>query len=254
MIGKNQIQDLANLLQMDKLTVFREYLQLLFLSYLYQERKAGDIVFKGGTALRLLFGSPRFSEDLDFSIVCADEEIGSLLKRLEKKIARELPGLKVVHLYSGKEGIRFRIKYSLPDFKYPFNIRLDFHRIDEIGDKQISTLTTSFPMMIFPQVFHLSQKGILVEKLEAVKTRCKGRDIFDVWFLLSKGTAFPAQEDDKEKIVKKIKLYSQAELERDLGKFLPKNQRTIIPYLKEETVKMLQNATEGSSILPRSTP
>ena len=70
MITTDQIKDLSIIFQMDEYSIFREYLQLVFLSYLYQEKEASKIIFKGGTALRLLFGSPRFSEDLDFSTNC----------------------------------------------------------------------------------------------------------------------------------------------------------------------------------------
>ena len=41
--------------------------KLIFLSYLYQEPGSEKLLFKGGTALRIVFKSPRFSEDLDFS-------------------------------------------------------------------------------------------------------------------------------------------------------------------------------------------
>jgi len=240
MITGNQIGDLSLFWQIDKFTVFREYLQLVFLSYLYQEKEAGKIFFKGGTALRLLFGSPRFSEDLDFSTVYSDGEITKLLQELEKKIIRELPGLKIVHAYSGREGIRFGMKFDLPDFKYPFNVRLDFHRVGKVGGVQVSTLATRFPIIIFPQVFHLSMEAILAEKLAAIETRRKGRDIFDVWFLLSKGAAVASHiKYDKDKIIKKVKSFSQTQLDKDLGKFLPKNQKKIIPALKEEVVKML---------------
>jgi len=241
MITKDQIENLSSLFQMDKFTVFREYLQLVFLSYLYQEKGAGKIFFKGGTALRLLFGSPRFSEDLDFSTVYSDKEITKLLQELEKKIIRELPGLKIVHAYSGREGIRFRVRFSLSDFKYPLNIRLDFHRVGRIGDKQASTLTTRFPVMIFPQVFHLPAETILAEKFAALETRSRGRDIFDVWFLTAvKGiTVFPSTKYNRDKIIKRIRLFSQTQLNKDLGKFLPKNQKKIIPVLKEETIREL---------------
>ena len=241
MITKDQVENLSSLFQIDRFTVIREYLQLVFLSYLYQEREAGKIFFKGGTALRLLFDSPRFSEDLDFSTVYPDEGIIKLLRKLEGKIARELPGLKIDPLYVGKEGIRFRVRFDLSDFKYPLNIRLDFHRVDKIRDKQVSTLTTPFPIMIFPQVFHLSMEMILAEKLAALETRCKGRDIFDVWFLIAKDvTAFPDTKYDKDKIIKRVKSFSQRQLDKDLGKFLPKNQKKIIPSLKEETIKKLR--------------
>ena len=47
--------------------IVKEYFQHLFLSFLYREKKSEALFFKGGTALRLVWQSPRFSEDLDFT-------------------------------------------------------------------------------------------------------------------------------------------------------------------------------------------
>lgn len=33
----------------------------------YEKEESSNILFKGGTALKIVYGSPRFSEDLDFS-------------------------------------------------------------------------------------------------------------------------------------------------------------------------------------------
>lgn len=236
MITKSQIQELSSLFQIDKFSVFREYLQLLFLSYLYQEKGSGEIFFKGGTAIRLLFGSPRFSEDLDFSTTLRDEQIDKILRRLEEKISKEILGVKIVSIYSGKDGSRFRMSIKLADFKYTFNIRLDFHRIELIKNPEASTLATQFPILIFPQIMHLSAKEILKEKFEALETRCKGRDIFDVWFLLSRKIQMPEKGLDKKKIMKNLENFSQRQLSRDLGKFLPQSQKAIIPVLKKEVV------------------
>lgn len=236
MITKDQIKNLSGIFQIDEFSIFREYLQLTFLSYLYQEKSASEIFFKGGTALRLLFGSPRFSEDLDFSTNYNDLEITKLLKKIEEKINKELPSLTIKSLHKGKEGIRFRITYRQDNFKYPFSIRLDFHRQKSIVNTQVSTLTTQFPIMIFPQIVHLSGEGILIEKFEALDSRNKGRDIFDIWFLLSRGIH---TKKLKGKIIKNLKLFPQAILEKDLGKFLPRSQKQIIPGLKDETIKLL---------------
>ena len=43
--------------------VHREYAQHLFLSSLYQIENSNKILFKGGTAYRLAYKSPRFSEE-----------------------------------------------------------------------------------------------------------------------------------------------------------------------------------------------
>jgi len=44
----------------------REYIQYLVLSLLYNQKKMKNLVFKGGSCLRICYGLPRLSEDLDF--------------------------------------------------------------------------------------------------------------------------------------------------------------------------------------------
>jgi hypothetical protein len=50
----------------------REYLQALVLRSLHECEAFRPLAFVGGTALRFLHGLPRFSEDLDFSLVSAE--------------------------------------------------------------------------------------------------------------------------------------------------------------------------------------
>lgn len=232
MITQEQIERLSKLYAIDGLTIMREYLQLIFLSYLYQQKEGKEIYFKGGTAIRLLFDSPRFSEDLDFSTFYNKKQITKIIKSLEKSIQQELPELRVLLLYSGKETTRFRIKYQSTDFKYPLIIRLDFHHVKKMGKTTISPLITKFPIVIFPLISHPSEESILEEKIDALMTRSKGRDFFDVWFLLEKGIS-AGKNIDKELILNKIERYSQAKLNHDLAQFLPKSQRAIISLLKE---------------------
>jgi hypothetical protein len=49
----------------------REYLQARILEYLQDRGVFQEWAFVGGTALRFLYGIPRFSEDLDFSFIAA---------------------------------------------------------------------------------------------------------------------------------------------------------------------------------------
>lgn len=237
MITKDQITSLSQVFNIDVYSIFREYLQLVFLSYLYQEKEADKIFFKGGTALRLLFNSPRFSEDLDFSTDYKDIQIKKLLKKVLDKIKKELPSLKLVPLYNGKEGIRFRVIFESSELKYPLSVRLDFHQEKISKSCDVSTLSTKFPVIIFPQVYHLSGEAILGEKIEALKSRSKGRDVFDIWFLLSKGIKF--NNIDKKSLIKDLRSFPQNLLEKDLGKFLPRSQKQIIPVLKKEITRLL---------------
>lgn len=245
MITKQQVEILAKEYQIDNFTIVREYLQLLFLSHLYQDKKAGKIYFKGGTAIRLLFGSPRFSEDLDFSTLYDKKQIKQIIKKLAQVIQKELPRMKILLLYSGKDSLRYRIKYQPLDFKYPLTIRLDFSKIKKTEKIAVSPLVTKFPVAIFPLVSHLSDTEILAEKIRALAMRKKGRDFFDVWFLLEKGVPFKKnlivrkfQEKGKifnqNALIKKVKSFPQVKLNQDLGQFLPKSQRKIVGMLKEK--------------------
>lgn len=245
MITKIQLQDLAKYYRIDNYTIMREYLQLLFLSYLYQDKISDRIYFKGGTAIRLLFGSSRFSEDLDFSTTYSKSEIKEIIYKIKKSLQREIPAVKIVPLYLGKNTSRYRLVYQPEDFKYPLTIRIDLNEVKSIKEVKTSALVTKFTIVVFPLINHLSEREILAEKLRALITRAKGRDFFDVWFLLKKGIKLDkdllkkklkerARSLNKEAILKKIENTSNRDLERDLSQFLPASQRKIIPLLKTE--------------------
>lgn len=67
MIDFETIKNLARRDQTRIDNIIREYIQHLFLSSLYRQKEANYFYFKGGTALKIIYQSPRFSEDLDFS-------------------------------------------------------------------------------------------------------------------------------------------------------------------------------------------
>ena len=71
--------------------IVREYFQHLFLSQLYRMEKSDNLLFKGGTALRIIYGSPRFSEDLDFSISLEDENLKGTSIRKDERTKKKMP-------------------------------------------------------------------------------------------------------------------------------------------------------------------
>ena len=78
--------------------IVREYFQHVFLSELYKLPDAEKLPFKGGTALRVIYGSPRFSEDLDFSLFgVAHNEIKPFVEGLFVHVLSEMAsaGIKV---------------------------------------------------------------------------------------------------------------------------------------------------------------
>ena len=93
MMTPEQIKALSDKFQIDQFSILREYIQLIFLKYLYQIKESQHIWFKGGTAIHFLFGSFRFSEDLDFTTTIDTATIKKILhkaiKKAEKAIKQE---------------------------------------------------------------------------------------------------------------------------------------------------------------------
>src|SRR3990167_4366422 len=90
MIWQETIKKLAIKFQTIPENIAREYFQHLFLRTFYQQDGSEKILFKGGTALRIIYGSPRFSEDLDFSgFATSIREVEDLLEVTILEIALE---------------------------------------------------------------------------------------------------------------------------------------------------------------------
>ncbi len=249
MIDNTQLEQLSQYFKIDKFTIFREYLQILFLNYLYKEKLAEKIYFKGGTCLHLCYNSPRFSEDLDFSTTLSERKIKDLLKRIMKNFQLEIPEAKLSFVYRGKKSLRFRLKYESKFLKYPQTIRLDFSLEKIFLEPNIFSLKTKFPIAFFSLVSCEKEEEILAEKIRAFLWRKKGRDIFDLWYLLDKGIKVNEEllekkfkimnlKFDKNSFFKKIKNYPEKKIYLDLAKFLPANYRKITPKLKERLISL----------------
>ena len=70
MLGKYDLRTLE-----DYTRAIREILQELALLGLWRSKFFEKAAFYGGTALRILYGLDRFSEDLDFSLLRPDKEL-----------------------------------------------------------------------------------------------------------------------------------------------------------------------------------
>jgi predicted nucleotidyltransferase component of viral defense system len=250
MITKIQLEELSADFGIDKFTVFREYLQLVFLNNLYKEKGSEKVYFKGGTCLHLVYLSPRFSEDLDFSTLLSKKALKKLLQKIIRGVQKEIPGASLALIYSGKKSMRYKIKYQGREFKYPQTIRIDISFEKPVSKISVSKIKTKIPVSFFSLILHLTEGEILAEKTRAFLTRAKGRDVYDLWYLLSKKT--PLKEtvlnqklktvgkSFAKKILKeKIQEYPLKKLKLDLTKFLPEDHRKIIPKLKEEIINLI---------------
>ena len=165
----------------------------------------------------------RFSEDIDFT---QKKELD--LKKLSEDAIRDLKYFNIDATAKQKKvhdsiTTRFRIKGPLytGDDKSITTVRMDVNRKSTVSippkNKLISSLYPEIPKI---NVLSMDEQEILAEKIRALATRAKPRDLYDVNYLLEKNVRL-----DEELVEKKLGYYNE---ELDLSKM-------------EDSIKNLEN-------------
>jgi len=255
MLTVNQIKELSKQLKVSESVIVREYIQTLFLKELYDQKYSEKIFFKGGTAIRLILGGVRFSEDLDFSVNGKIEDfdlfVVGFFKRLKKLYGFEFKKRKTV----AGEKYLLNVDSNIRDYKILINLDFSFREKILLSSKTI--ITTNYPVIFTSFVNHLSPEEILAEKIRAILTRDKGRDIYDLWFLLSKNVPIKKELVEEKlkyydikyfsvnQLIAKINKFSKEKFVLDLRPFVPISEREkladffdfIISFLEESLVE-----------------
>ncbi len=250
MLDQTTLQTFAQTQEIDQYSIFREYLQIKFLNEFYKNKQLNQTYFKGGTALRLIFASPRFSEDLDFTTLIPLEKITPILSTTIQKLKLEFPQLSLRQLPT-TQGYSAKLYLPVDFAPQPPTIKLDFSTRESVLEPMTNPLSTTLPITSISLVEHLSKKELLAEKVRAILHRDKGRDLFDFWFLLHQKTQFDPQFIQRKlrfyqetyhhkTFLNKIKSFDQRKLTQDLQKFLPRSQRRLIPELKRLILSQLE--------------
>lgn len=181
MISSFVIQYLSQKLQSSELNVRREYIQNLFLSYFYQQPASDNIYFKGGTALRIIYKSPRFSEDLDFSSDATTiNKIEDVIVQTTREIEREGINIDVKESKKTSGGYLAIIHFLLNNQKIAIQLEISQRKGKNKGE--VTTIANDF---ILPYTISaLSQDQLISEKIQALITRQKARDFYDLYFIL----------------------------------------------------------------------
>lgn len=175
----------------------REYLQARILLALQESGAMIPLAFQGGTALRLLFDLPRFSEDLDFALERPErtgfdlEATGSrLVERLRREgyevESRSRTGQAVESVRVSFVGLLHEAGLS-PHPAQRLNIRIE---VDTAPPAGAGLETTVVRRHVLLNLQHHDRPSLLAGKLHAVLQRrwTKGRDLFDLFWYLSDRT------------------------------------------------------------------
>jgi len=214
--------------------ILREYFQHMFLGELYKLSGTEKLLFKGGTAFRIIYGSPRFSEDLDFSLFgIAQNEIKSFVEGFFVHVLAEIEhigikvelGDKIGDTSGGYFGVATFRMLEYPPVGVEINVssrngRSVAGEVDSVANNFVPTYT----------VIHLSQSELVEEKVfGALRERRKPRDFYDLYFIMRKGMFSLDQKKRlagiKDEVIADTKI---VDFRGELGAFLPTDQQVVI--------------------------
>jgi len=239
MLSANQLKELAKKFNSSESVVLREYIQLLFLENLYAARGSDQIIFKGGTAVHLMYHGPRFSEDLDFTVLMEPNEFEVFIDKVFKTISLSYEiTFKERKTITGK---RYLLTASPEILKGDTFINLDFSFREKVTQIEKNPLITEYPMTVTAPIYYMGKDEIIAEKIRAILTRKKGRDLYDLWFLLlNRG------EINKDLVEEKLEYYgdkniSISDLVQKINDFSVKmycdDLRPFVTYQKRELLE-----------------
>ena len=176
--------------------ILKEYIQLMVLNFLSSSIYVRKLVFIGGTNLRIVKGIDRFSEDLDFD--CKDfskqefvEMTDEVIRFLNRSGLKALPKDK-----ENAQLMAYRRSIYFPELL--FDMDLSGHREErfllkmEMQDQQIlyKPVVVNIQSCGFFFPFPVPPDGVLCSmKIAAMLARAKGRDFYDLMFLLAQTQA-----------------------------------------------------------------
>lgn len=185
MISKETLVKIAKLFGVRPWQQERHYIQFLVLTTLADE----PIVLKGGTYLWLFYNLQRFSEDLDFTAT------STLSKKITEIVSESLGfyGVENVIKIITNNDITFSFRVAA---KGPLNtsekdlcyVYVEISKREPIFLKPIPIATKTEPYGLPVKILSgMDLSEVAAEKIRAIYTRDKARDVYDLWFLLKKG-------------------------------------------------------------------
>ena len=237
MLDLQQIkQEYPESLQGYERAIVREYLQFKILQAIFESTQASKLSFLGGTALRIIHGNSRFSEDIDLdNFGLSWQAFGELIQKV--KLFLELEGFLVETSLVAKDAFHCDLRFP----KLLYDQGLSPHQQEKILI-QLDTATQGY--LYSPEVRILNKFDVFTEirvtplsillsqKIYTAvnRKRPKGRDFYDITFLFSKtkpdfgfikqkmGISSP--ESLREELLLKIEAFDFDALADDVAPFL----------------------------------
>ncbi len=233
-----------------KKNILREYLQYKILDTIFSTSYSNQYAFMGGTAIRIIHGQNRFSEDLDFdNFDISAKEFEELSFILQRSLTREGYDVEIRNVIKTAYHCYISVRHLLHDQKLTGHrqeklvIRIDTEpQLFDYAPEKI--ILNKFD--IFTRINVVPIDILLAQKLLAIlkRKRVMGRDFYDVIFLfgktkpnydyLNQKAEIKTLDQLKSQLLEKSKKINFEKLERDIEPFIinPSDTKKIM-FFKE---------------------
>ncbi|MFH1661763.1 MAG: nucleotidyl transferase AbiEii/AbiGii toxin family protein [Candidatus Falkowbacteria bacterium] len=226
---QEQLNKLIKELKISADQILREEAEMIFLRALGDSPLGSKTVFYGGTAMRLAYNSPRFSEDID--LIKIKPLKFTEFKKFIRDTVKQNSNWSVKDIKDKRQTMFALILIKDSKLKHNFSIKVEAHKpaknpvLDQSLTLIKSPISVLEPLLLVPSLEKLKEL-----KINALHGRKKARDIFDLWYLARLNREIFS-------LPVKTPKYKKKEFENELKVFLPKNYYPIINELYEQVNK-----------------
>lgn len=206
----------------------QEQFEIEVLERLNSKRLLTNLVFTGGTMLRLCWGLDRYSVDLDFWVT-KTLDFKMLFNDLRNTLAENYTITDAAHKFR-----TILIEFRNP--VYPRSLKIEIRKeLKKIKSQE--SISFSKYSNIQVKLKTVSLESMMEAKIEAFLNRKEIRDIYDIEFLFKRGIPPVTNKENLVSMLKYIGEFNKTDYTVKLGSLLEPNQRK---YYRENNFIILR--------------
>jgi predicted nucleotidyltransferase component of viral defense system len=193
-----------------------EQFELEVLGNLQSGRFLSDLIFGGGTMLRLCHGLDRYSVDLDFWVV-KKMDWAKYYRRMEKYLGQ-------LYTIADSANKHFTILFELKSPQFPRSLKIEIRKTVK-NVKTETSIAYSPHASVQVLVKTVALEDMMTSKIEAFLDRREIRDAYDIEFLLKRGISIKADKEILTKLLAGLGKLGKKDFSVKLGSLLDVSER-----------------------------
>lgn len=210
--------------------ILQEKFEMEVLDRLNSRKLLANLLFGGGTMLRLCYGLDRFSVDLDFWVA--------------KKVATDKLFLGIRECLAASYTVKdatdkfFTLVFEVRSAAYPRNLKVEIRKeAKQVAFEEAIAYSTHTSTQVLLNTVTLPE--MMQSKIAALLGRGEIRDAFDMEFLLKRGVTLNADKKALAGLLKKIDGFTKNDYAVRLGSLLAEERRG---YYRDKNFMILKQA------------